>query len=500
MDLISKRHITRNVLATIGQVLVSGLVLFILYRYLLNQLGVKQIGVWSIVLAAVSVSRIGDFGLSAGVVKFVAQALARGERERAGEVVETIVLTLGGLMAIVLIAAFPLFQRVIEYLLPGEGLATALLILPYALLSLWATVIAGGILGGLDGCQRIDLRSGLMAASQIIYLGLTILWVPTHGLEGVARAQLTQSLCLVIASWWVLRRTIAPVPWVPVRWRGAVLRDMLGYGVNFQIISIVAMLFDPVTKGLMSKFGGLAPLGYYEMASKLVLQMRAVIVESNRTVVPLVARLTEGSNYLELRRTYEMSFRLLLVVSATSYAIIVLCGPMISLFWIGRIEETFVAFLIFISVGWFLNTLAGPAYFHNLGTGYLKWNVISHVLIGVLNLSLGIPAGMLWGSSGVVIAFVISLAIGSMVIIFSEQVSREVVIANLRSGGGEFLFKELVLTIGGLALFFLSADIFGAGKEGAVLVAVFSSIAVVVARAHWERHVKGPVESLWTSP
>src|SRR5690242_15638942 len=95
-----------SVVASIVQVVVTGLVFFLLFRYLYERLGIEQIGVWSLVLATTSVSRIGELGLSAGVIRFVAQALGRRDEVRAAEVIQTVVVTLGLFMASVLLAAY----------------------------------------------------------------------------------------------------------------------------------------------------------------------------------------------------------------------------------------------------------------------------------------------------------------------------------------------------------------------------------------------------------
>lgn len=488
--MLNRRQISRNVAAAVTQVVVTGIVFFVLYRFLLDRLGIDQIGIWSIVLATVSVSRIVDFGLSAGVAKFVAQALANGDQKRAAVVVETVFVALGALIAILLVAGFPAYRTAIEFLLPVMNARSALEILPFALLSLWLTVIAGVLLGGLDGCNRADLRSTLLMVSHLIYLGLTILWVPERGLMGVAHAQVAQSSALLIASWWSLRRQLTVLPLVPVRLRFMMLKEMLGYGVSFQVISVLALLFDPITKGLISKFGGLALLGYYEMASKLILQLRAVIIESNRVVIPVVSRLKEVSSELALRRLCETSLRISVAVSSAAYLIIALCSPMVSLLWIGRVEDAFVVFLTILSVGWFVNTLAGPAYFHRLGTGQLKWNVVGQAVIAVLNLLLGIAAGYLWGAIGVVVAFSVSLAAGSMVIIFAEAFSREIVVAVLKSDDRFLLFRHLLIACAGLLAFPIWTSSWGGAILGSLFLVVLSLLAGVFAWNHWQQNTK----------
>jgi O-antigen/teichoic acid export membrane protein len=276
-----------------AQVTISGAVLFILYRYLYDRLGVEQIGIWSLVTSITSISRIGDFGLSASVVKFVAQALGRRDPQRAADVVQTAVLTLGSLMAVFLVVGYPLFILVLGYFLPATGVPIALSILPYTMMSLWMMVIVGVFSGGLDGCLRMDLRGLLIGSSYTVYLGLAMLLVPKYGLKGVVMAQLIQSVGLMIMLWWILKGQLKDLPLIPWHWKLSVLKEMLGYGVKIQITSIMNMLFDPVVKAMMSKFGGLEALGYYGMANNLILQGRAMIVEASRIMVPTIAALQE---------------------------------------------------------------------------------------------------------------------------------------------------------------------------------------------------------------
>jgi len=68
---MQRRQILINAIMSVVQIVVIGIVLFILYRFLLNTIGVEQLGIWSLVLATTSVTQIASFGLSGSVVKFV---------------------------------------------------------------------------------------------------------------------------------------------------------------------------------------------------------------------------------------------------------------------------------------------------------------------------------------------------------------------------------------------------------------------------------------------
>jgi O-antigen/teichoic acid export membrane protein len=416
---LSRKHISKNIFVIVAQVVITGVVFFVLYRYLYDRLGVEQIGVWSLVIAATSISRIGDLGLSAGVVRFVAQALGRNDTQRAADVVQTVALTLGVFMAAVLLIGYPLFILALGYFLPAYGVTIALSILPYALMSLWVMVIVSVFSGGLDGCMRMDLRSLLTAASHLVYLGLALLLVPKYGLKGVAMAQLTQSVGLMILMWWMLRRQLRALPFLPLHLKYPVLKDMIGYGVNFQIITVMNMLFDPVVKALMSRFGGLEALGYYEMSNRLILQGRAMIVEASRIMVPAIATLQEHDSG-KAKQLFITSYGITFYVSVLFYGALGIFITTISMLWLGHYQAMFIQFALLLNLGWFVNTLIGPAYFSNLGSGMLRTNMISHIIMGLSSLFVGIVLGLNYSGVGVVIGTVFGLIAGSMFLLVSH--------------------------------------------------------------------------------
>ena len=91
----------------------------------------------------------------------------------------------------------------------------------------------------------------------------------------------------------------------------------------------------------------------------------------------------------------------------------------------------FISFGVLLTLGWFLNTLSAPAYFVNLGTGELGWNVGGHVVIGILNAILGLLLGVYFGGTGVVIAWALSLALGSSLIYLSYHIKHKIPLIEL---------------------------------------------------------------------
>jgi O-antigen/teichoic acid export membrane protein len=208
------------------------------------------------------------------------------------------------------------------------------------------------------------------------------------------------------------------------------------------------MLYDPITKAFLSKFGGLSMVGYYEMANKMVQQFRSLIISANQVLVPAIADLQEN-NPERIRSIYLTNYNLLFFLALPLYTLIIISTPFISEIWIGHYEKVFINIGIFLAIGNFLNTLAGPAYFSNLGIGSLKWNVIGHIAIAVLNIIFSAFLGFLFGGYGVVIGWALALSLGSAVIYISYHIDNKIPVSELfpKDSRGIFIVCFIVLVL-----------------------------------------------------
>ena len=399
--------------------------MFVIYRYLIKTIGVEKIGIWSIVLTTTMATRISELGFSGSVIKFVAQYIAKNDYNRVSEIIQTSASTLIILIGIIVLISYPLLIYILKFILTEPAWPDAFSILPYALVSLWLTCISGIFLSSLDGCLRFDLRSILLIISSTIYLISVFLLVPKHGILGLAYAQVFQGFFLLTASWLVLKKQLPFLPKFPFFWSKDCFMEILNYSFSFQLIVVLNMLLDPVTKAFLSKMGNLNYVGYYEMSNRFILQIRALIVSVNKILVPVISIFKERDlnkiEYLYLK-SYNLLFYLIIPIST----VLIISAPLISEIWIGYYQKTFVIFFMLLTIGWCVNSLNGPAYFANLGTGHLRWNLIGHIVIGLLNLILSYILGISFGGVGIVTAQVISLILGSLIIIFAYHLENKI--------------------------------------------------------------------------
>jgi O-antigen/teichoic acid export membrane protein len=480
---VNRNILVRNALAAAGQTVIQTAVLFLVYRYLVHQLGIEQVGVWAVVLATASAARISELGLAGSVTRFVASYRAAANDQAASEIVQTAAISVAAILGVILVAIYPALFRWMPSFLPAEAVADGRAILPYALASMWLGTVSAIWLSGLDGCLRSDIRAVVVILSTILFLVLVLATVPDRGLVGLAIAQVGQGLIMIVAGWVALKRTLRPLPLVPASWRRSRFREMLSYGVNVQIITVVMLLFEPVTKVLFARYGGLPAAGYFELAQQLVMKIRSLIVESNRVVIPVMAGMEELGQ--KARHLYARNFNYLLVVLTPLFAVLAGIIPAISEWWLGSFQTQFVIMGVCLTAAWYLNSLTAPAYFAYMGQGRLRWLTTSHLVLGVSNLVLGLTLGPAFGWQGVLAAFVISLAAGSFIPVLTYNREQQLTVRSILSKS-----DVLLLAICGGASLAAILAYSSAARAGAPLwprVALLTVATMVILAAAW-RH------------
>lgn len=412
---MKKSKIHKNALFSIAQAIIVSISIFISYKYLIITLGAEKLGVWSLLLASVSILNIGNLGLSSTVVKYIAKYLVTNDSDKISKIIETSIITVFSISILLLSLVFLLSKILLQLIVPAKYLILSLTLLPFSLINLFMILIMGIILSSLDGAQKIYVRNLILISSALLFLFLVFILVPIFDLLGVVYAQIAQSLFTLIVGWLLLRREFPYLSLIPYHWNRKAFNEIIHYSLNLQLISIFQLLYEPITKSLLTIFGGLSFVGYYEMANRMVLKFRELIVSIFQVLVPVYATNIED-NTGNIKELYIKSFNYLFFLTVPFFAFLIMILPFISKLWLSRLEIIFYSFSLLLFIAWFINMLNVPAYFAFLGIGNLKWNVISHFITGTFNLLLCYIIGKLLGGIGVIIGWTASLALGSIII------------------------------------------------------------------------------------
>jgi O-antigen/teichoic acid export membrane protein len=405
----------RNAAWAIAEVAASALVLFCLYRVIVGQLGVKALGIWSLVLATTSLGRLADLGTAAGLGRFVAIAGARQEKDKTVAYVETAFITNLLLYSVIALALWAPAFYALSLTTSGEFLATARALLPFSLVSFVLIGVASATTGAIVGQQRSDQKSMIVIAGLVLQFLASVAWVPYGGLRGLAWAQIAQ-YALVISLGWMLFLRNYRGSWtfrLPHRWNREVFRELIGFGTKLQAVTIISFLLDPTVKFLMSTYGGLEALGFFEMAQRMVLQVRQIVVMPNQVLMPGFAHLME-THPQRIEPLYHKAMTLSLVGGFALLGSVALASPIICYLWTGQVTAVFVRFTVILAASWFANLVAAPAYLLGVASGRIWPNLWGQLVTLTGTLVAGMLLGRSFGAIGVAIGAGSMLALGSL--------------------------------------------------------------------------------------
>jgi len=436
---VSHKKIAINAISAVVQVVVAGLMYFFLYRYLIEKLGASQLGVWALVLSTSSIASLANFGITSGLVKFVADYKAKGNFADMNKLIFTAFISIIVFFTVLIVIAYVVVYLIINQIVDKQYIPLALKILPYSLLCLFINEVGGVFTSILEGFQKNYIRNLIYVVATLLFLFISYALVPIYGLAGVAYAQVIQSILITVSAVFAGSYLIKGFSVFRWNWDKDIFKSLISYGSKFQLVSLLQMLYEPATKALLTRFGGLPAVGFYEMATRLVNQVRALIVNANQVMVPVVAEAAYIGQH-EVRKLYIKSMSVTLFINIPLIAAILCFSPFISYYWIGHYESNFTFPLSVLAVAMFFNIMCGPAFFSSLGEGKLNLLVWVNGLMGILNISLGLGLGYLFKGDGVILSWGITYAVCSLILIFFYQKSLDVKFKNIFSRSDNILF------------------------------------------------------------
>lgn len=413
---MSKTRLVRNAGASVLQVLLTAALVFITYRLLLQYLPMEQIGLWALIVGSLAVAKLAEFGLGSGIMRFVAGDMAVGDAEKAAVTISMAVVCSIGLVVCVGLIAYPLILPLVLDVAPSGLEDSAGTLFFTASLAVAIGTPSSIFLGAIDGCQRMDIRAGIQVAGNCVQLLLTAILLPKGGLSALGYVQMAQAGFLLIVG---LGFTVFLIG---ARFRAywgfdkERFREVVTYGGGLQLSAIAQMFFEPLAKVLLTALGGLALTGYFDVANRLILQCRGIIIAAYTAVVPYVAARASSTEMSDgdISGIYEKSFGLLLFGLLPYFAVIIAALPLILTLWAGRFDAMLLAVALIQAFGWMINSLNAPAYYMFVALGSVRPLILSHLTIGVVTLVLGSAFGWLFGGFGVLAGVNAALIVGSV--------------------------------------------------------------------------------------
>ncbi|MET2827813.1 lipopolysaccharide biosynthesis protein [Mesorhizobium shangrilense] len=410
--------LARNTLFALGQSLAVAICLFLSYRLVVAHVGLERFGVWSLLLAGSAMVRIGDVSGGGALARFVAEASRTSDPSRPRDVVHTVILTSLAFNAAIALVLWLGAPSVLPLIVTPSHLAEAHALVPYVVASMVVGALAVAVSSGIDGTQRADQRALVTIVASLVFLGACALLVPSYGVLGFGAAQVLQQTTVLALGWLVLRRHIADLGWLPLRWRRDAFTETSTYALKLNAIGVAGMLFEPLAKFAFNHAGGPALVALYELAARLVVQVRALTVSAATPLVPAFARVSVADP--NFKRMLERATRIAAFAAVGTTIATLVGAPVMSLIVLGHLSPELLAMNSALTAAWSINILVVPIYFAAQGVGVLRWNFVSHAAIAlstVFGVFLLVPP---FGPAGLIAAIVAGVILSMIIVLFGN--------------------------------------------------------------------------------
>lgn len=381
-------NLKRNVSFAIAEFAINLVLVFFSYRLIIMRGGLEAVGVWSVLFAWTSLVRLGDVGMANATLRFVSLHDARKEPQRLADYVETGVLTNLVFFAVLSCLGYVIMSPFVPEMVGATHAQEARAILPIMFCGFWLLNVSGAVLGALQGLHLGYVRSLISVGGTMVQLVAVLVLVPELGLGGLALAQVLQYALISIVGWGLVVKNLAQVSLLPVRFKPAAFRDMLGYSLKAQMANVASGLFEPVSKILIGHFGGLQMQGLYELAFKSVWLPRNGVIAGVSATLPAMTSLSTRQGD-KLQQIYERCVGMTALAVSLLMLAVLCASPIVSMIWIGSLRFDYCAMVFLLGCGAIFSAWAAAAYNLAFATGDMRANLVANTVVLALLVGLG---------------------------------------------------------------------------------------------------------------
>jgi O-antigen/teichoic acid export membrane protein len=244
----------------------------------------------------------------------------------------------------------------------------------------------------------------------------TVLLVRDFGLTGLIVAQILQQLAILAAAWAMLSVAVNGTRRLRLRlsFDPAIIRRTASVSFAIQANGMIASLLDVVIKFALTRWGGAAATGLFELATRFVNVVRSLLVTPVNLAVPPFARALAKRRHRVLARLYSRQMRLLMLACLVFYGLALLGSPIISLVVLGRLDAMFFVYFV---AQWFasiVNVLSAPSAALGVAAGDMRGNIAGTATMVIGSAVFGNWLGYHHGGAGTLAATTLAVAAGSL--------------------------------------------------------------------------------------
>ncbi len=411
----------KNIMLSFGIKGVSILIGFIYVPLLINYLGTFEYGIWITLGSIVGWINYFDIGLGNGLRNRFAEAIARGERKLAGVYVSTTYAALSmifGIFFVVFLVVNPFLNWSVilngPQELRSELSLLVLLTVGFFLLRFIFRLISIIIMAD----QRPALSNTFDPLSNVVALGAILVLMKTTPPSLLYLGIVLGSAPVVVllaASLYFFNRDYKEFRPTFKQVNFKYFKDLAGLGVQFFVIQITVVIIMSTNNLIIAQVVGPEAVTSYNVAYKYfgLISMGFVIITNTYWSAFTEAYVKKDFEWI--KKVMRSLIRIWVIIVLLIVVMLAVSAPFYKI-WVG--EKVFVPFILSAFTALFVVVYVWYSifvYFIN-GTGKIKLQLITSVIVAVLNIPLSIflARNLGMGAAGVILGSCITYLPGAI--------------------------------------------------------------------------------------
>jgi O-antigen/teichoic acid export membrane protein len=273
----------------------------------------------------------------------------------------------------------------------------------------------------------------------------------------------------VVGYLFTLRRLLPQISLNILSFDKAEVVKMFAFSFRLYVTQAAVAVHNQIEKVFLATLIGVAPVGWYDIASDVALKLRGAIGFILSPVLPAASELHSLGDEFRTRELYYRTHKYLALLGVPAVCYVAAISSRFVELWLGP-ALTMVAFpLSVLAVVSFVNLMTGPGFLIFAGSGYLKPGVDSAILGLILNVLLSFALIYKYGFAGAVLGTSASLIVASAYFVWTFHCRTRYSFARLLR---ESYLKPTLSSVCGLAALLAAYPASRLSWFGLVLMAV----------------------------
>jgi len=400
-------------------------VILISYPIYLGFVGYEAFGVWSIMLAIISMSAVLGLSINRSIVKFVAQCKTSNEVKKyiTGSILISILASL-----IFWLFLYNVHEFVIEiYAMDREYSSVVKAILSNIAILTMSVYTVSILKGALTGLSEIAKANYLFIIGEIIraFSAIFLLWLG-FGLQSFFYGWIAGNLTLIVIYIYYLKKINGNILLFNFN-LFKVLKEIITYGRPLVLNNLIGLLFAPIITFIIARHVGLSDVAYYNIASRISSNINVLF---SRGIIGLMPEISKTdlirdrlARVYKIKELHGQAVKYILYFGVPLIVLVFGFSESILLIWLSEMyNESINEILQLLLIATLLDVLIIPTL--NILFGLGETNKILHyglIRVTILFLGLGYIKfnSLVIGLNNIAILIIISSFVSALYFIFT---------------------------------------------------------------------------------